>query len=245
MNKKTFVIFFVFLLFISLADAAKVTQTFTGTTGLEIKIPQAEYVKQNEDIQSNIHIFNLSSGILMTNVTTTCLFHIYNKSGNHIASEDMDYEDTDDDFYLNIDGNNFSELGFLSFIIQCNTSNEGGFVSGSVIVTESGEVETEARSIKLIAALLGLLIIAGLFLVFAFKLDEEHYIIKIFFMIMSLITLTVIPQVIIKGLSYAEENLTKIPLWAFYIFAIYVFFYIFYNWARKSERFVKWFGSQK
>jgi len=160
MNKKIIYFLFCILLVASIANAAKVTQTFSGgDIGLELRIPPAEFVKQNEDIQSNMHVFNKSSGFLMTNETTSCLFHIYNKSGNHIASENMEYEDEDDDFFLDVDKGNFSDLGFLSFIIQCNTSNEGGFVSGSVEVTHDGKERKDVLPIVFVLILVSMLFI--------------------------------------------------------------------------------------
>lgn len=245
--KKPILFLFVFLLLVSLVSAAKTVQTSVSTVaGLDIRIPQGEFLERNTDVTSNIHVFNKSSGIVMTNETTSCLLHIYNKSGDHIAEEDYSFSKNNIDFTLDIDGNNFSQLGIIAFLIKCNTSNEGGFVSGSFEVTETGEEEeTEAEAIKLIAALIGILILAAVLIVFAFKLDEEHYILKIFFMLMALATLTVIPQLLIKGIYYAGANILNISLWAYRFFIIYLFLYIFYNWARKSERFLKWFGSQK
>lgn len=247
MKKANLIFLFLFLLVLPMAFSAKVTQTFTGgTDGLEIRVPQAEFTEQNVGVQVNLHVFNKSDGLLMDNITTDCILHLFNKTGHHIIENQLEFDDDDYDFFMNINGENFSQLGFHSFIIQCNTSRFGGFVSGSIIVTETGEEEgTVAESIKLTAALLGILILAGIFIILAFNLGEEHHLLKLFFILMTMITLTIIPQLIIQGVSSAEINMLKIALWVFRLFVIYVSVYVIYNWARNSERFLRWFGSQK
>ena len=244
--KKTILFLFTFLLLIPLVDAAKVSQTFVGgADGLEIRVPQAEFVEQNVAGQLNLHVFNKSDGLLVDNTTTECFLHLFNKTGHHIIEDKLEFDDEDNDFFIDINAANFSQLGFHSFIVQCNNSRFGGFVSGSIEVTEDGTEETIADVIKIMAALLGVLILVATFIILAFNLGEEHYLLKLFFMFMAIITITVIPQLIIKGISSAEANILNIPLWAFRIFVIYVSVYIFYNWAVKSERFMRWFGSQK
>lgn len=145
MTNKRLIFFLLFLLVLPMAFSAKVTQTFVGgADGLEIRVPQGEFLEQNIDVQLNLHVFNKSDGLLMDNTTTECLVHIFNKSGFHIFDEHLDFDEGEDhhgsrDFTLNISGSNFTQLGFHSFIIQCNTSRFGGFVSGSFRVTETGE----------------------------------------------------------------------------------------------------------
>jgi len=149
------VLIILLILIVPFVYSAKPTQVFTGDVGIEIKIPLAEFITQNQDAQLNLHIFNLSNGLLMTNETTDCLFHLYNKSGHHILNEEMEFDDNYNDFQLNIGGGNFSQLGFHSFIIQCNESSIGGFVSGSVEVTKTGDSsETNYIVIGLILAVI-------------------------------------------------------------------------------------------
>lgn len=136
---RLFITFLLFLVVLPIAYSVKPTQVFTGTVGLEIRIPQAEYAKQNEAVQLNIHVYNLSNGFPMKNDTTSCLFHMFNRTGHHILNEFMNFNEHENDFFLDIGGGNFTQLGFQSFIIGCNTSTIGGFVSGSIEVTETGE----------------------------------------------------------------------------------------------------------
>lgn len=143
--KKHFLFFLLFLISISLVSAAQPTQTFIGDVGIEIKIPQAEFVKQNRDVVLHTHIYNASDGLPMDNHTASCNVHLYNVSGNHILQEDMVFNVEEVfDYELYINGDNFSTLGLYSFIIQCNTTpidggGIGGFVSGAVEVTEDGK----------------------------------------------------------------------------------------------------------
>ena len=166
--RKLFLFFFVLLLLVPFIDAAKATQTFSGDVGLELRIPPAEFVKQNTAIQSNIYVYNKSSGIIMTNETTSCIAHLYNLTGRQILAQDMEYNDDNDDFFVEVDKNNFSDLGFISFIIQCNTSNEGGFVSGSVEVTPEGKAMEDYSNfsfaiVAIIFLFVTILVVVGLF----------------------------------------------------------------------------------
>ena len=159
MINKRIIIPFLILLVIPLAFAAKPTQVFMGgDVGLELRIPPAEFIKQNEDGQLNMHVFNASSGIIMDNITTNCIIYLFNSSGHHTMERNLDFDDEDKDFFINIDGNNFSNLGFISFILQCNTSNEGGFVSGSVRITETGE-EVLNNLLPIILALIATIVL--------------------------------------------------------------------------------------
>ena len=157
-----FVLVLIVVLLVPLIGAAKVTQTFTGgTDGLEIRVPQAEFIEQNIVAQLNLHVFNKSDGLLVDNTTTECTLHLFNKTGNHIITDNLGFDDDSSDFFININADNFSQLGLHSFIVQCNTSRFGGFVSGSVIVTTSGEEEitTDTTAVMIAIVLFGLLFI--------------------------------------------------------------------------------------
>lgn len=116
---------------------------------LQILFPKFEVLKLNNDFQFNIHVFN-ASGIRLDNITTDCYLHIYNSSGQHIIREKMLFDS--EDFYLDIGGNNFSEVSSYAFNVWCNnTVEQGGFSSKEVLITTSGVIyENNYQEIALI-----------------------------------------------------------------------------------------------
>ena len=114
-------------------------QMFTGDVGIEIKLPQIEYLEQNREVHYNFHLYNASNGLPLDNTSVGCLIHLYNETGNHIFTKDV-YDITHTwDFEVEIDGGNFSRTGIYSIIFQCNDSVKGGYVSSAVEVTFNGK----------------------------------------------------------------------------------------------------------
>lgn len=92
---------------------------------------------------------------------------------------------------------------------------------------------------------IGLLGVALLFFFFAFKLEADHFILKIFLILIGLITLILIPSAFTTGYAGVKDNFLDITLWMFYIFIAYLLVYLFYHWAKGSYIFVKWLGKRK
>ena len=138
---------------LSIAQPPFEPQVAGGTNILEIRIPQAEFIKQNEDVQLNIHVFNKSTGLQMNNDSIACDVHIFGRTGFHISRLMLEW-DGEEDFEVIIGGGNFSTLGRHSFIINCNSSTIGGFVSSAFDVTESGSNKDIEQVLLIIALLL-------------------------------------------------------------------------------------------
>ena len=119
-------------------SSAKPAQFSVGDEGLDIKLPQVEYLRQNRDVRYNFHVFNKSNGLPLDETNVNCLIHLYNQTGYHIFIENITTTEHVWDFEGDIAGGNFSTLGLYSFIVQCNNSLYGGFISSSVEVTYNG-----------------------------------------------------------------------------------------------------------
>lgn len=134
--KRIFLIpFLIFLISIGFVLAIP-PQTATGTNILELRIPQTEFIKQNEDTQLNIPVFNKTTGLVMDNTAIGCFLDLYNHTGHHRTRTPFNYDGTN--FKLNIGGDNFSVIGKYGYIIFCNSTTLGGFVAGSFEVTKTG-----------------------------------------------------------------------------------------------------------
>lgn len=238
--KKLILFSLIFLILICGVLAIKPSQTFTGLEGLELRSPQAEFIKQNENVKLNMHVFNLSNGLPVVNTSASCHLHLYNSSGNHIFDDDIPFGDVDYDFTAEIPASNFSEVGFYSFIAQCNTSRFGGFTSGSIIVTPNGEETPDSTQPFIIV----LILIAGLFLYWSFKLDDDHFLLKLLFMFITFYALILVPAVFINGWDATKLSLLRLITWSFRFFVTYLCGYIFYHWVKKSKTWAMWTGKR-
>lgn len=103
-------------------------------TGIVIAYPKYEYVQQNTDFTLHFHAFNSTD--YLTNVTTSCILHIYSITGDHIAEENATF-DPPYDFEVEVIGN-FTNTGTHAYIISCDNGAEVGFASGSFEVLPNG-----------------------------------------------------------------------------------------------------------
>lgn len=175
MNKKLVLLSIViFLLVLPFVFAVKpVTQSAEGENTFEIRIPQAEHLKVGRDVHANIHIFNKSTGLPITAGTgAVCLFDLYNQTGDHLIEKLILTNDGDVEWEIDIGGGNFSTTGSYSFIIWCNTTNIGGFVSSGFDVTTSGEDEVVDNLPLIVVG--GMLLIIVLYFIVLIKMFSER-----------------------------------------------------------------------
>lgn len=154
-------VFFVFLLFLPIVTAAPpFLQSGTGEFELEIAFPKFNYLKFGQDIDLHFHVFN-ASGHFMRNDTTDCLIHIYDNTGAHIVEQDKLVHDPPLDWSFVLNTSIITEPGSFAYIVQCNTSaqgGQGGFSSNSFEVTVDG-VSTDNVSPSTIAITMFILVV--------------------------------------------------------------------------------------
>ena len=115
----------------------------SSNIGMQINYPKYEYIKQNTDFRFHAHVINATA--LKTNVTTSCFVHLYNSTGFDIAViSPMEFESYNGiDFAGTFTPQNFTHLGYYSYVMQCNSSNEIAFVSGQLFVTKNGQIPAD------------------------------------------------------------------------------------------------------
>ncbi len=155
--------FSTFLIFLplSIAQPPFEAQISTGDASLEIELPAAEFVKQNQDgVSLHTHVFNRSTGFMFLPSTSGigCYLHLYNFSGQHTLQAEMSPDSNDLEWELDINKSNFSLLGMHSFIIYCNTTDTGGFVRGRFDVTESGSNKNIEQALLISGILLAIIL---------------------------------------------------------------------------------------
>lgn len=165
-------------------------QSSTGTLGFEIAYPKYSTTKQSTDFDLFLHVFNSSNGIPMN--TGSCQIHLYDGSGEDILEKEL--SKTGYEYNVLIKGGNFSNLGIYSYIIYCNSSIQGGFVSGLVEVTTSGVDNSTLIDNKVVYSLFFIIIILGI-IVFRISNNQES-------LITLFLTVLVILYVILSTIAY-------------------------------------------
>ena len=173
---KTILYIIIGVLLIGLVSAAPpLSVVHTGEVGLELKIPSGTTIKKDSGFEFEVHVFNKTNGVPMID-GISCYLHLYNFSGKHqfegvdvVPSHTFDYS-------FDLNGGNFSEQGFYTYVAQCNTSTLGGFHEGYVEVTNDGK-ERQPTLVLSTVVLLGIIaflfLIIGIFLYMHYKEGEE------------------------------------------------------------------------
>lgn len=257
MNKKPLflclVLFFLVGIFAQIGLAIPpIKQTNTGSSGYLLETPQHDLILLNTTTNIQVHVFNISNGMPIKNTSTTCYLHLYNRTNNHILDMEQRKIEHTFDFEFNIAGGNFTEYKTLSLIVQCNdtTAGLGGFTSYQVQVVNQSYIDfiynnmpssTVQDSLKMIGLVIAICLLAFLFLFFALNLNEEHFLLKLMLIFISLFLVMIIPS---SFISYGGtvETLLKLCLWVFRIFVTYFVIFISYHWFKKTDMFMQMFN---
>lgn len=185
-------IFFLFLLvllpIINAVAPAQVQTNINIDVGLDIDYPKINPLKVNQSFLFNFQVYNRSNGLKLNNVTTNCSFHLVNSSGHHIFISDLTpFNNTLKHWELNVKGGNFSDIGRMSYSIECiSLGNVGGFASSPFIITESGFAINEGNATLLYTIILFMMVIGTIFLI-AFTKKEDKFQIKWTFFVVGYI----------------------------------------------------------
>lgn len=166
-NTKKLILFSFFFLLILIplisAQQTKTQQNVNVNVGLSIEFTKIDTFENGKFHLFNAHVVNISTGLQITNETAGCMFHLFDNTGNHIINgEPMVYETAGMDWQFNVTGGNFTRNGEYSYLIVCNTTNIGNFISVGFDVTPTGKELTTADSILIIV------LTAGVFFMFLF-----------------------------------------------------------------------------
>ena len=175
-----------FMLVIPLVSAVKpvpTTQVSLNTEGLQIEYSKTFDHQYNQPLILNFHVFNTSDGYPI-NTGIGCDLHLYNSSGEHIFVDTQIQTDVVYDFEFLITEDNFTNIEPMSYIVNCNNSYVGGFVSSPLNVNVTGQNQ-DSLYFLLIIFLIPILI--GVFsLIGSHILGEEHDAMKLGLFLFSL-----------------------------------------------------------
>lgn len=208
MKRLTFLFLIVFLLVLPIAfsqgGGPPITETFVGTTGFQIEHSLAIDIKQNENHTFIFHVFNLSKGTPIIK-GLSCEFDLFNASGKQFLQRILTPSE-DGHFEIDVDGTNFTNIGFHSFLILCNTSTEGGFFGEELEVTRNGgNLLLDNRPLAEFFVIISVIVIYFLILIRLFTEREfsEHGMIRLMF---YLIAFWVVLIPLNMGIIYNDEH---------------------------------------
>lgn len=160
--------------------------TSPNNLGTEIAYRPIEVLKQGEDYRIHLHLFNsTSTGLkVLTNTTSSCFYHLYNSTGFDIDAGTLEWEAYNNiDFAQTILGGNFSQVGFYTIILQCNTTgNIASYVTGSFHVSPDGVV----YDFQDIVTPFGLMFLSMVLVALSFLFSSRYWLIKSFFIFLAL-----------------------------------------------------------
>jgi len=158
---------------------------------------------------------SMKSKWIYTNSCNTYIVEIYDSTPTLLDSRTLGtYQDTRCNLTFN-----YTEIG--SYLLNFSSRE-----TAKIIIEEDEDM--------ILGIVLGVGIISALLLFFAFKLDDEHTILKILFMISSITLLILIPvSTFITTTSNAGKIFYRTFLYIFIAFWLYVFLYFCY-WILKK-----------
>lgn len=215
--------------------------------GYVIEYPTYPFIKVDEPFEFDFHVYNISNGLSIVK-GISCDLHVFNNSGQHtfidstmIVEHNFNY-----DFYVTAD--NFTTQGEHQFVITCNNSLLGGYASESFIVNSTGD-DHESSYFLLLIILIPIFICLLLFKI-SFVLDpEEHNVMKVGLMLLSLSFIFVIfwfahliivfqfPHFteLIDALAYLTLLFGIVDFVIISYFIIYFVYKIFHLFAQKDK----------
>jgi hypothetical protein len=145
MDKKIITLLFC-MLFLSLASASPPRETFSGEGSYQITYNQRAVLKQNQSINLNFGVFNITSGEPIIS-GISCDFQLSNKTGGIIYKAGTSTLTDEINYGFSVDSQNFTQLGEMSYIIYCNKTGAGGIRTVPVLITKSGFILETSEAI--------------------------------------------------------------------------------------------------
>lgn len=176
MDKRVFILIILALLMVNIASAKPIFQTSSSNGGLTLQSADFDVYKQNSKTFFNIHVYNSSNGVLMSNISK-CVFHLYRSDyGDHIFEGNFTLDSNNIDQVIMVNSSLFNETGYYDVTNQCTTTSGtplGGSLVLSFIITPSGYQATSSEMTFYIFSLSIILILFIASLIGIFNIDDK------------------------------------------------------------------------
>jgi len=159
----------------------------TFTEGLIIDYPAFNYHQSYSYFELIVHVYNISTGSAMSNLSTSCEGHLYNATGEGVMHVPYasSHNGNPQEFVFAVTNSSILHNGYYGWSIHCNTSYLGGYASGNIILTETGKpAATQNTEDELFLYFVFLLAIILLFVSFY---KEDHNLASISGMLMIIL----------------------------------------------------------
>lgn len=230
-----FILAFFALLCSFQSQAAQPQINVMTSKGLTIMYPPNPFYEVNKNIQLNFHVFN-GSNFALNNKTTVCNIHIYDNKGTPIVEKNqmiMDPNLLDYIYYLNNTVFNNVSSDY-PYIMWCNNSVEGGFISGTFTVQDKSKLYESTFLILPATMSIIPLFFALICLIGAISLGKEHAALRIGLFLLSFIpvfmSLQIIMLAIVRyyGWNEMQNSIADIVFRLGVIFAAIISYFIIY-----------------
>lgn len=213
---KRFIPFFFLLLVLT---SLVVAQATPFTEGLFIDTPDFDYHKEYSYFEINAQVYNISTGFLLDNNSVSCYGHLFNSSGERVASvsEAGTKDPYPNMFTFPLPDTSILHNGYYSFLIHCNTSDLGGYANDYFEVTATGTEEATSNDVEDELLLYFAFAIAIIFLLVSFW-KEDHNLASISGMILVVLG----GYIIVQGFSTLANNLSNALGIVLVVIGIYV-----------------------
>ena len=199
----------------------------TPTPGfLTITYPKYEYYPFNKDLELHFHVYN-STGHKRNDTFADCNIHLYDINGEQTFAITLSAASIDE-FDVDLNTTVLNRTGFWSYIVECNTTNERGFVSTGFTINNNGSNETPSPIFMVIILLP--LILGFLLMQWADNMSEQHGILKILIYLtpIPLLFMSITLGTIIVGHYYSFTELINVLGDYTYIFGLIFFILVAY-----------------
>lgn len=160
------------LFYITIVSAQPPVQFGKDVDGFTLRTNLLEVHGLDQNFTILAHVFNTSNGVPI-NSGISCYLHLSSSNGVQQADLQTNSPTGDFDYVFNVNNANFTENGEYAYVVQCNSSSQGGFIGNTFDVTPNGELPTTAKSIFYIS-LLALLVIFLLMIFWAHMQDQSE-----------------------------------------------------------------------
>jgi len=209
--------------------------TNVGSVGYQVETTPYSYMKLNQNFTANFHVFNLSDGKPLNNVSVNCELHVYDQLGTHILKNNkLPYSDTDKEWEVFMNKNNFSSVGQYSWIVYCNSSVYGGFRSSTFEITNSGFEDIPNTDAGLPIIFFMLFMIIGLFILGFTGKFNPHEIVNLCLrrgcVVAAIMLMMYTTTLLLNIVTYAHLDILKNEMiflmtwigWAGYVAAVFL-----------------------
>lgn len=171
---------------VTVAEKVEIQQN----NGILITDVNQDYIEKDKNYTFDFHLQRLDDGTLVTDNSTDCHFHIYDKDGLPLFEGNLTYGSTGfgDNWNIEIDGSHFSRLGQKNYIVNCEDelNNIGGSRTEKITVTPTGTGFDEGRGYASLFVLFGIFGLITILMIIGFKMSKKDSTLPLGFLLVFL-----------------------------------------------------------